>query len=124
MTSNISFSRFNNSILNDALYKKFITMDEYTKINMFWGENILFNISDEDKNFLKLLKFEFENYDEDKIKIISYPHLKLMCLKVYKQDPKFWIYEDETDGNYLFGLIIFVNKCQIIKTEKEFYDCI
>ena len=80
---------------------------------------ILFYITKEEGvTFLKSLNFECEIHDSG-LKITSFPHLKLMCLKVCKKNPKVWRYEDEENGNYLFRLIISVDECRVIKSEKD-----
>ena len=112
------FIRFNRNVLDEGLHRKIITTEEYGLIQKFWNDSILHNIKAEDVTFLKSLKFECETHDSG-LKITSYPHLKLMCLKVCKKNPKLWRYEDEENGNFLFGLIISVDESLVIKSEKE-----
>lgn len=112
------FTRFNESVLKDALYKKHITTEEFLLIEDFWNNSQLRDISEEDSEFLKSLGIQFEVF-ENKLKITSFPYHKKMCLTVCYKDPRIWKYCDEMDELFLFGYIISVDKCQLVKSEKE-----
>lgn len=112
------FSRFHRNILKEALYKKRITTHEYSAIESFWYDNILYDISEIDEAYLKSIGIKCESFETNK-KIIYYPHLKSMCLKVCKKNPRKWLYEDELDGNFLFGYIISVEGCRLVTDKGE-----
>lgn len=113
------FCRFHKNILDEALHKKYITTDEYGLIHKFWYDSVLFNLTLEDVAFLESLNFKFKIL-ENTLQIESFPHLKEMCLKVCRKDPKIWKYEDEEFGNFLFGLVISTDEGQIVKSEDAF----
>lgn len=112
------FARFNETILKDALYKKHITTEEYLLIEEFWNTSQLKDISEENAEFLKSLGIQFEVF-ENKLKITDFPYHKKMCLTMCARDPRIWKYCDEMDEVFLFGYIISIDKCQLVKSEKE-----
>lgn len=113
------FSRFHKNILDEALHKKYITTDEYGLIQKFWYESILYNLTLEDVSFLESCNLKVKIL-ENSLQIELFPHLKVMCLKVCKKNPKMWRYEEEELGNFLFGLVISIDGCQIVKSEDAF----
>lgn len=113
------FCRFHQSILDEALHKKCITTDEHGLIQKFWYDSLLYDLSKEDVTYLESFNLKLD-ISENIVKIESFPHLKQMCLKVCKKNPKMWKFEDEIEGNFLFGIIISVDGCQIVKSEHDF----
>lgn len=113
------FTRFNESILKDALYRKQITTEEFLLIQEFWNTSILRDISEENIEFLKSLGIQFEVLENNSVKITFYPYLKKMCLTVCYKDPRIWKYSDEMEDKFLFGYIISIEKCHLIQFEKE-----
>lgn len=112
------FTRFNESVLKEALYKKYITTEEFVLIQEFWNDSVLRNISNENAEFLRSLGIEFEVF-ENTLKITSFPFNKKMCLTVCHKDPRIWKYTDEIQEQFLFGYIISVDKCHLVRSEKE-----
>lgn len=112
------FTRFNESVLKDALYKKHITTEEFVLIQEFWNNSVLRDISNENAEFLKSLGIELE-VSENNLKITSFPYNKKMCLTVCYKDPRIWKYVDEIQEKFLFGYIISLDKCHLVKSEKE-----
>lgn len=113
------FCRFNKNILAEALHKKYITTEEYSLIEKFWYDCIFYDLNEEDLMYLESLGFKFEIL-KNNIKCTYYPHLKIMCLKVCKRDPKKWLYETELDGQFLFGYKISIEGCLLVKHENDF----
>lgn len=112
------FTRFNENILKDALYKKKITTEEFHLIEEFWKTSVLRDISEENAKYLKSLGIEFEVL-ENNLKITFFPYYKKMCLTVCYKDPRIWRYSDEMEDQFLFGYIISVDKCHLVRSEKE-----
>lgn len=119
MITNRYFCRFLQSNLDEALHKKYITTDEYGLIQKFWYESLLYNLTMEDVDFLESFNLKLKIL-ENAVQIESFPHLKQMCLRVCKKNPKLWKYETEIDGDFLFGLEISIDGCRIVKSEEDF----
>lgn len=102
------YSRFKDSILTEAVSDNIITCSERGKIDEFWYENIIYNIS-EHVDFLKGLGLKMHELSVEKYEIITWPYIKIQNLLVCQRNPRKWKYEDE-EGNFLFGYTILENE--------------
>lgn len=110
------FKRFHKDILDDAVANEKITTADYLLISQFFYSNIM-RISTEDVGPLSdivELQVIDTKADISHVMVMRWPHLKIMCLKVARSNPRRWIYQDEFEEVTFFEYVVGMPKGQLI----------
>lgn len=103
MDAPLYFRRCTESIVDKAHALETITTEQYVKILAFYNEDVFMIHGQDGMETLRSIipRIEQKDYDAEKdmylLKVLEWPHLKVMCLKCAPSNPCIWKYFDEED---------------------------